>query len=184
MDSLRIAVIDDSPVCTRSVELCSKKYSPDIEIIGLFNDPVDALGKLPELKPDLLLLDIEMPKMTGFELLEKLKDFNGGVIFITSHTKYAIKAFKFSAVDYLLKPVQQDDFDTAIDKFRSVSYSKPNSDSVKELVGNLNFSAQPQLQRIAVSSFDGIEIVNIAEIIYWTARGRWRNSRLVPLHLR
>ena len=173
MNSIRIAVIDDSPVCTKSIHSLTKKHFPDFEVVGSFNDPVLALSLLPELKPDLLLLDIEMPRITGFDVLKQYKNFNGGVIFITAHSRYAIQAFKFSAIDYLLKPVDEKYFVEAIDKFISTRYSKPDNLLVEELAQNLKFISYPQILRIAVSSFNGIEIVKIEEIIYFKAENNY-----------
>jgi two-component system LytT family response regulator len=173
MNFIKIALVDDAPISLRALEVLIKKHCPETEIVGSFNDPRKALPQLNQLKPDLLLLDIEMPEITGFQLLEKYKTFKGGLIFITAHSHYAVEAFKFSAVDYLVKPVKKDALIAAIAKFRKTHSNEPAGERVKELAANINFMAQTQMQKMAVSTFDGIEIVKLAEVDYMEAKGNY-----------
>jgi two-component system, LytTR family, response regulator len=173
MSSIKIALIDDSPISTKAAESLIKKHCPETQIVGSFNCPEKALSQLTRLKPDLLLLDIEMPGMTGFQLLEKYKSFKGGVIFVTAHSHYAMQAFKFSAIDYLLKPLKKGALITAIEKFKKTHQSKPAADKVQELAANMDFMSQGTMQKIAVATFDGIEIVRIAEVDFLEARGNY-----------
>ena len=170
---IKIAVIDDSPICIKDIQSLVKKHCPNIEITGSFNNPEKALRELPKLKPDLLLLDVEMPDMNGFQLLEKCTEFSGGVIFITAHGHYALQAFKFSAVDYLVKPVQKDELIKAFAKYDKMHQAKPANNNLQELASNINLMAQGQLGKIAISTFTGIEIIRIDEIIYIKAEGNY-----------
>jgi two-component system LytT family response regulator len=181
MNVIKIALIDDSPISTKAAELLIKKHCPETQIVGSFNCPEEALSELNRLKPDLLLLDVEMPGITGFQLLERYKGFKGGVIFVTAHSHYAVQAFKFSAVDYLIKPLQKAALIAAIEKFKQTHYSKPDAKKVQELSANIDFMGHGQMQKIAVATFDGIEIVRIAEIDFLEAQGNYacirRNGR-------
>lgn len=113
-DKIRVLIIDDEPLARDLV----KKYltgNPGIEILGECENGFDALKAIQELKPDLLLLDIQMPKIDGFELLEVL-DPKPEIIFTTAFDQYAIRAFELNAVDYLLKPFSKERLDQALDK--------------------------------------------------------------------
>lgn len=113
-DKIRVLIIDDEPLARDLV----KKYlsdNPDIEILGECENGFDALKAIQELKPDMLFLDIQMPKIDGFELLEVL-DPKPEIIFTTAFDQYAIRAFELNAVDYLLKPFSKERLDQALDK--------------------------------------------------------------------
>jgi len=110
-------LIDDDVNATKWLEE-SIKDNPKLKIIAIENNPVIALRKILELKPDLLFLDIEMPRMTGFELLRKVHEANlfPKVIFTTAYNKYAVKAIKAMAFDYLLKPIDLDELNECIQR--------------------------------------------------------------------
>lgn len=113
-DKISVLIIDDESLARELV----KKYlsdNPDIEILGECENGFDALKAIQELKPDLLFLDIQMPKIDGFELLEVL-DPKPEIIFTTAFDQYAIRAFEMNAVDYLLKPFSKERLDQALDK--------------------------------------------------------------------
>jgi two-component system LytT family response regulator len=109
-------VVDDEIYCTDVVKILLEKYCPEVQIVGIFNDANLALAFLNENQPDIIFVDIEMPQMNGFELLHKLGDIRSKVIFTTAYDQYAIKAFRFNAVDYLLKPIDKDQLMIAIKK--------------------------------------------------------------------
>ena len=97
-------LIDDEPNATEALTNMLRMTNPEVEVIAVANDPLRGIELIQARQPDLLFLDIQMPHMTGFELLEKLGKFNFSVIFTTAYDQYALQAFKVSAVDYLLKP--------------------------------------------------------------------------------
>ena len=115
---IKAVIIDDEVHSIETLIWKLDNFTEGVEVVGQFTDPVKGLQFLQSNSIDLLFLDIEMPSLTGFDLLQKLGTVNFDVIFITAYDEYGIKAIKYSALDYLLKPVQEDELKTAIEKFR------------------------------------------------------------------
>jgi len=137
-------IIDDEKNARESLAIQLKKYCPKINIIGTAISVADGLAKIKSLKPQLVFLDIQMPDGTGFDLLKQLTDINFQFIFVTAFDEYAIKAFQFSAVDYLLKPIQPTLLIDAVEKASlRVDYHLPiqqlqvlesNNDKIEQLI--------------------------------------------------
>lgn len=123
----------------------------------------EAIKKINELKPQLLFLDVEMPHMNGFQMLEQIPKINFEVIFTTSYDQYAITAFKFSALDYLLKPVDREELQRAVQKVIK-KITPPVSQQLEILLQKIN---QPTaaVQRIALPTMQGLEFVPVDSII-------------------
>src|SRR5688500_1815420 len=106
-------IVDDEPYCCESLATLLEKYCPEVKVLDICYSAADALQSIHQQKPQILFLDIEMPDMTGFDLLERIPSTDFKLIFTTSHDQYAIKAIRFSALDYLLKPIDRDDLKNA-----------------------------------------------------------------------
>ncbi len=144
-----------------------KEYLLDIggvEILGEFDNGFDGLKGINELKPDLVFLDIQMPKLSGFEMLELLDEIPG-IIFITAYDQYAVKAFERNAVDYLLKPYSQDRLNAAIEKARKVEDTPEEQKNVENLIRD-HQEEQTSIDRIAVKTGTKIKIIYVDEIQY------------------
>ncbi len=144
-----------------------KEYLLDIggvEILGEFDNGFDGLKGINELKPDLVFLDIQMPKLSGFEMLELLDEIPG-IIFITAYDQYAVKAFERNAVDYLLKPYSQDRLSAAIEKARKVEDTPDEQKNVENLIRD-HQEEQTSIDRIAVKTGTKIKIIYVDEIQY------------------
>ncbi|MCX6268308.1 MAG: LytTR family transcriptional regulator DNA-binding domain-containing protein [Bacteroidetes bacterium] len=166
---LRTILIDDEQPARDVVKYYLKDFA-GIEIIGEFTDGFSGLKAIQELKPDLVFLDVQMPKLTGLELLDLL-DEPPLIIFSTAYDQYAIKAFEMNAIDYLLKPYSKERFTQAVQKALAqagsgIVASAPVQKLVKTLDENPEF-----LQRIAVKSRHKVSVVPIDEIIYLEAEG-------------
>jgi two-component system, LytTR family, response regulator len=126
---IRALIIDDEPSAVKTLSLLLSHYVPEITELKSTNDPHDGLRLLKTYKPDLLFLDIQMPLMTGFGLLKQLPEINFNIIFTTAHDQYAIEAIRFSALDYLMKPIDGDELQQAIQRYISKAstavYNKP-----------------------------------------------------------
>jgi two-component system LytT family response regulator len=157
-------IIDDEQPARELIKYYLKNF-PDIELLGDFADGFSGLKAIQDLKPDIVILDIQMPKLTGFELLELLED-PPHIIFSTAYDQYAIKAFEMTAVDYLLKPYSAERFAQAIKKVQQLILSKnPGKPQVDNLVATIE--ANPEfLQRIAVKTRHKIEVIPVTEISY------------------
>ena len=111
---IRAIIVDDELNCIESLQYDLKKNCPDVEIIASCASPKEGLLAIRELKPELVFLDVEMPWMNGFEMLAVLEDINFAIIFTTAYDQFAAKAFRISAVDYLVKPVAVSDLREAV----------------------------------------------------------------------
>ena len=169
MTKIKAVLIDDESASLKTLQLLLNKYCPQVEVKAAFTDPKKALKDLLKQQPALIFLDIEMPGLNGFELLEKLKEYRGGVIFVTAHSTYALRAFKFSAVDYLLKPVSPEDLKRAVEKYAQTQKGKPDTEMLKQLAQNIELLAQPLPRKLAISTSEGMEIITLNEVDYLKA---------------
>ena len=106
---IKTIIIDDEPYCCDALEVLLQRYCPEVQVVGICHSGKEAIKAIQEVQPQLVFLDIEMPQMNGFELLEKLPSISFELIFTTSYDQYAIRAIRFSALDYLLKPVDREE---------------------------------------------------------------------------
>ena len=139
----------------------------DFEIIGEYEDGFSGLKAINELKPDLIFLDIQMPKLTGFEMLEVL-EHHPAIIFTTAYDQYALKAFEHNAVDYLLKPYSKDRFDEALGKAREKVYSG-DTEYISRLVEHRD-AQEDEIHRVVVKSRSKIHVIPVDDIIYLEAQ--------------
>jgi two-component system, LytTR family, response regulator len=166
---LRTILIDDEQPAREVVKHYLKEFS-EVEIIGEFADGFSGLKAIQELKPDLVFLDVQMPRLTGLELLELL-DQPPLIIFSTAYDQYAIKAFEMNAIDYLLKPYSKERFTQAVRKaFTQAESGGKAGTVVQSLVKTLDENPE-FLQRIAVKSRHKVSVVPVDEIIYLEAEG-------------
>ncbi len=133
---LKTVLVDDEINALEALEWKLNRYIEDIQIIKC-NSPVEAIAVIEKEKPDLVFLDIEMPEMDGFTMLQKLSNTNFDLIFTTAHDEFALKAIKVSAIDYLLKPVDKDELITAVDKVRESRKGNQLEDKLQSLFTNL-----------------------------------------------
>jgi two-component system, LytTR family, response regulator len=169
---LKTIVIDDEQNAVDFMISVINEYCSDLEVVGQAGNVTDGVEAIGRLKPDLVLLDVEMPNGTGFDLLEFFPDKDFDVVFITAFNHYAIKAIKFSAVDYILKPVNITEFIESMKKVvqrRTDSHSKSN-DNYRILLENLK---TPAPSRLAIPAADGMEYLNPKEIIRIEADGSY-----------
>jgi len=156
-------IIDDEPLA-RSIVVEYLMSYPEIKILAECSDGFEGMKAIQSLQPDLIFLDVQMPKINGFELLE-LIDNPPAIIFTTAFDEYALKAFEANAIDYLLKPFNKDRFDKAIQKFNSNLIPKIETDKI-QLPAN-----STQQNRIVVKFEGKIKIIPTNEIQYIEANG-------------
>ncbi len=168
MEKIKAIVIDDESLARDLVKSYLGAYH-EIEILGEFSDGFQGLKAINELQPDLVFLDVQMPKLTGFEMLELL-DKPCNIVFTTAYNEYAIKAFEHNAIDYLLKPFSNERFQDALNK---VKYRIANSVISKEQIEkikNHNDSSEELLTRVVVKSRNKIDVIAIDKIKYFEAQ--------------
>ena len=160
---LRAIVIDDiDAIRKKNIEII-KSHCPNIAIIGQANSVESGVTLIRQIVPDIVFLDVEMPDGTGFDLLQKLKPINFKVIFITGYEDFAIRAFRFSAVDYLLKPVDPADLVEAVNKAEEAL----NKDVLELKLNTLfsNLERPKNLQKLVLKTAEKIYSVNIQDIV-------------------
>jgi two-component system LytT family response regulator len=160
---IKTIIIDDEPYCCESLEAQLQRYCPEINVAGIFNNGADALKFIRQQQPDLVFLDVEMPKMNGFEMLEQLSEIEFNLIFTTSYDKYALKAIRFSALDYLLKPIDREELQKAVEKISQRS-QKPITQQLDILMQKIK---NPLLStgRIAMPTMEGLQMIPVDSIV-------------------
>ena len=154
-------IVDDEKKSIFSLEMLLEKYCPEINIIGTAESVKQAIESINILKPDLVFLDITMPDGDGFDVLENVNFIDFEVIFVTAFNQYALKAFEFSAIHYLLKPVNYTELQKAVKRFENLK----SKDVFNEKIQVLRDSLNNKHKKIILPSFDGLEIINLDEII-------------------
>lgn len=158
---MKILIIDDETHCTEHLNVLLNKIEHFKTEVTSCNDSKEALKILLKNQYDLVFLDIEMPFLNGFDLLETLPEINFHVIFTTAYDKYALKAIKFSALDYLLKPIDEEELCWALEKFQKQT-AKVQKKQYSSLIDNVK---NKKFNKIAIPSIDGIEFVEVSDII-------------------
>lgn len=162
---LKAILIDDEINALDALEIELNAYCPDVEIIAKCSSGETGLKSIRELNPDIVFLDIEMPWMNGFEMLQKLEHITFDVIFVTAYDKFAVKAFDYSAVDYLLKPVSKEKLIRSVDKIQKRNQKQFPNSQFEFLMQNLKVGQQV-LPNIALPTPEGLEFVQVQDIIY------------------
>lgn len=175
---IRTVIIDDEPRNIKLIRAIAHEHCPQVQVVGTTDDLSDALSLIRELKPALLLVDIEFPSGTIFSILEKLPAGNFQVIFITAHNTYAAEAFRQNAVDYILKPITKEALVQAIKKAETRIQDNTATDIAK-LVAALK-AGLSHSRKIPLPSSEGILFVNEEEIIRCEASGRYSILYLKP----
>jgi two-component system LytT family response regulator len=160
---MRVLIVDDEDLSRQALENFLKEVA-DVELSGVCRNGFEALESIPKLKPDLVFLDIQMPQLNGFDVIELLGEQAPAVIFVTAFDEYALKAFETAALDYLLKPVQAERLAKALDKYRRQA-AVPSPISFAPFITSHQAHSAP-LSRILVRDGQEIHIVPTAEIMY------------------
>ena len=163
---LKAVLIDDDESNLSSLSEKISNHCKQVEIINCCDNPEEGILIIDELKPDLVFLDIEMPQMNGFVMLQHLtyKDFE--LIFVTAYDRYAIKAIRSCALDYLVKPVDVEDLKSAVTRAEEKKKQPPSSSQLDLLIGHLQ-KKQPKL--LPIPTRDGLQFIEIEKIIYFEA---------------
>ena len=168
---MKALIIDDEPDNVQLLLLQLARHCPQVEVIGQFTDSPSALVALRTLRPSLVFLDIEMPMLNGFQLLEQLGEVNFQVVFVTAYNQYAVRAFRFSALDYLLKPVDTVDLIAAVKRAETTTLIQPQQlDIMRQYYGPGPMDARSTLaSRMALPHASGMVFVETSKIMYCEA---------------
>ena len=173
---IKAVIIDDEQHSIDTLKWKLENYCPEVQIVASFCNPAEGVAYLKQQQPDLLFLDIEMPMLNGFDVLEELgRDLPFDVIFTTAYDNFGIQAVKFSALDYLLKPVQNKELKEAIEKHQSRTQGKIPSEQIDVLLQNVNAERKGKVGKIALASKESIEFVDPSNIICCEANSNYTN---------
>lgn len=175
---IKAVIIDDEQHSIDTLKWKLENYCTDVEVLAVFDNPAEGVDYLKKTPADLLFLDIEMPMLNGFDVLEELgREFSFDVIFTTAYDNFGIQAVKFSALDYLLKPVQNKDLKDAIDKHLKKAH-KISSEQIDVLLNNVHAEKKGKVGKIALASKESIEFVDAQEIVCCEANSNYTNIYL------
>ena len=168
---LRAFIIDDEIDCCETIAELLQTLCPDVMVTGIFHNGAEALPAIHRQQPDLVFLDVEMPKMNGFEMLEQLPQVNFDIIFTTSYDQYALKAIRFSAIDYLLKPIDPNELQKAVQKIIQRS-QRTISKQVEILMQRIHHPAKA-INKIALPTMEGLQMIPVDSIISCESDGNY-----------
>lgn len=164
-------IIDDEKHCRHVLSILLNRHCPEVKVVAECSDGPSALMTISKLKPALIFLDIEMPGMNGFELLERCNETDFSIIFTTAYNEYAIKAIRHSALDYLLKPVDKTELIQAVAK--AEKQSNKQSGNIEKLMGLLR--EKKVHEPIALSTLGGLIVINTDDLLYCESNGPYTN---------
>jgi len=164
---IKATIIDDELHCRKTLGMLLKEYCPDVQVIGQCDNAETGLEAIKKLKPDVVFLDIEMPHMNGFEMLEQFSVIPFAVVFTTGYDQYAIKAFRFSALDYLLKPIEPKELIAAVHKIQTQK-KLPEAEQFQMLLGRMQ-NKENIFPKIPLPTSDGYELIPVEQILFCEA---------------
>ncbi|MCB9231946.1 MAG: response regulator transcription factor [Bacteroidia bacterium] len=171
---IRTLVIDDEDKSRKYLRQMLTEFCPEVEVVGEADSMLSGLEAIAEFNPQLVFLDIKMPHGTGFDLLERIEEYDFEVIFTTAHDNYAIKAIRFSALDYLLKPIDIDELQAAVAKVKKKisSQSSALDNQLKMFFANLKNQGRKNKQ-VALPTNEGIFFMPLEDILRCEADGSY-----------
>ena len=173
MSNIKAVIIDDEIDALESLSFELGHYCPEVCVLEQFNDPKQAIPFLQSEEVDALFLDIEMPGMSGFELLNQLKEISFDVIFVTAYDQFAIRAFEFNAIDYLLKPVQKDKLIQAVQRINQIQHTSLDKSALEAIMTNIYSQTSDRNKNIALPTSEGFAFVKVDDIVYVQAESNY-----------
>ncbi len=169
-------IIDDEIQVARDLEGMIKLFCPYLEVVGTAHTADEGKELINLSHPEIVFLDIQLDSTTGFELLSELGHHNFQLIFVTAYQDYALEAFKFSAIDYLLKPVDSDELMIAVDKALEKANQSQLASQVSALLSNLGQEFKPK--KIVLTDLEGVHVIDVPEILWCHANGSYTEFQL------
>jgi two-component system LytT family response regulator len=170
---IKAIIVDDELGARESLSKMIEKNCKQLEVIAKADSMLAAFEVITNKQPDLVFLDIEMPNGNAFDLLEKFKEINFNIIFTTAYDHYAIKAIKFSAIDYILKPIDPEELVEAVKRFEKKQNGQPSvlDKQFKTLLSNVR--PENKLKKVGIPDGDGLIFINLADIIRCESDGNY-----------
>ncbi len=175
MTHIKTILVDDEPRGLASLQKLLQLNCPEVNVVACCNSAEEAGETITQLNPQLIFLDIAMPGTTGLELLRELKEINFETIFVTAHNNYMAQAFHFSAVDYILKPVDDELLMEAVKRAGKRIEEKSSGQPIETFLHNLGHKSGSQKMKLCIPSLKGFQVIEIQDIIYCEASGNYTN---------
>src|SRR5665213_1302349 len=171
MEKIRAILIDDELNSLQNLQNKLKGFCPDVAVVAVSQKPEEGLILIKQFQPDVVFLDIEMPKMSGFRMLEELGEYDFDIIFTTAYNRYSIDAIRISAFDYLVKPIGIEDLQLAVERF-SKSLIRQTKEKIDILKKSLSDN-RSQEDKIAISTAEGIDFIPIKNIVHIESKSNY-----------
>jgi two-component system, LytTR family, response regulator len=168
---IKTVILDDELLATETLAFFLRSKCPQIELLKSFNEPFEALQFIKNTPIDLMILDIEMPQLNGFELLKQLQPINFDVIFLTAYNEFALKAFRYSAFDYFLKPLDEIELVQSINRLSKKHENQPVNRL--ELLMEMMQPRQSKPKKIALPTMEGFEFLDLDSIIRFESESNY-----------
>lgn len=175
MNMIRSIIVDDEPRGLTSMVKLLQLNCPAVEVVSCCSDAEEAGIQIAKLEPDLVFLDIAMPGKNGFDFLEELNEINFEIIFVTAYNHFMSQAFHYSAVDYLLKPVEDELLIDAVQRAGKRIEQKTKTSHIETFLHNVRHLGNPQKLKLCIHSVKGFEVLDIKDIMYCEAHGNYTN---------
>ncbi len=182
MNNIKTILVDDEPRGINSLKKILREYWPEVDVIAECADAEIAKEKIELLEPQLVFLDISLPDKSGFDLLQELGKVNFEIIFVTAHNEYTLQAFHYSAIDYLMKPIDEDLLVDAVKRATKKITAPAVNSNVATLLHNLQQIQAPQDMKLCIHSTKGFQVVELKDILYCEASGNYTNFHFNSEH--
>ncbi|HLP96616.1 MAG TPA: LytTR family DNA-binding domain-containing protein [Saprospiraceae bacterium] len=184
---VRVLLVEDDPFAATQLRMLIQDKHPTFRILATCQNGLEGLQAIHQLKPELVLTDVEMPELNGLEMLKRVENPDFEVIFITSFDKYAISALRLSALDYLLKPVKPDELENSLNHFLQRKREKKRNEGIIEnFLHNMTIGENTAQQRLAIATSEGTHFIPLAELLRIEALSNYakiivRNSKPITV---
>ncbi|MEO0896995.1 MAG: response regulator [Bacteroidota bacterium] len=169
---IRAILVDDEKFGREALQGALKHYCPEVEILASCSSAKEGLTAISVHQPDLVFLDIQMPHMTGFDMLQEIGQPDFDTIFVTAHDSFALKAIKYSAFDYLLKPLDIEELVNSMRKYQQERKSVYRETQYQQLIEHLQKKLE-RPEKLAIPTSDGMEFIQVEDIIFCQASGNY-----------
>lgn len=174
-DCIRTILVDDEPRGLNTLKKLLQEYCPELKIIAECGDADTAKEKIELLEPQLVFLDISLPEKSSFEMLTEMERTDFEIIFVTAHNEYTLQAFRYSAIDYLVKPIDEDLLISAVKRaVKRISAASVNN-NISALLHNIQKPHYSQESKLCIPSLKGFQVVDLKQILYCEASGSYTN---------
>jgi two-component system LytT family response regulator len=171
-------LVDDEPDGIRTLKKLLELHCPEVEIAATCSSVNIAKQKLEEIQPELVFLDVRMPGKSGLDMLAEIAVKNFEVIFVTAHNEYMLQALQFSAVDYLMKPVDEDRLVAAVERVKKRLHQERSPGQTETLLHNISKAGSPLEMRLCLPTLKGFTIIKLEDIVYCEAQRSYTIFRL------